>query len=111
MIAEENFLESKFGQTFVDWSNRIPAFFPALHKFTKPIVSFSFKSVLRREYSGWLATVVAFVYVDILREFFIWKELRINQTALYVLIGFVMVTLILRTIKHQTKLLNEEGRS
>ena len=57
MITEENFLETKFGQTFIDWSNQVPAFFPALGKFSKPVVPFSAKSVLRREYSGWLATV------------------------------------------------------
>ncbi len=111
MIAEENFLETKFGQTFVDWSNRVPAFFPALQNFTKPTVSFSIISVLRREYSGWLATVVAFAYVDVLRNYFIWKELKIENAVLYALVASAVLTLVLRTLKHQTQLLNEEGRS
>ncbi len=111
MVAEENFLETKFGQTFTDWSNHVPAFFPAFKKFIKPSVTFSFVSVLRREYSGWLATVVAFVYVDLLRNYFIWHVFEISKPVLIVLIATTAITLILRTLKHQTKLLNEEGRS
>ena len=68
-------------------------------------------SVLRREYSGFLATVLSFTFVDHLRYYFTTGEFDMYRTSSYVLLGAIVITLILRTLKHSTKLLNEEGRS
>ena len=111
MFAEERFLEKQFGQTYLDWSLKAPAFIPSMSGFISPDVKFSLISVLRREYSGWLATVFGFVFVDLLREYTVrnqWENYTIPLTVLGI---FLTLTLVLRTLKHQTKLLNEEGRS
>ena len=63
MYAEERFLERKFGEEYMSWSSSIPAFFPNLKLYKPSIIPFSLKTVLRREYSGVLATVIGFVYV------------------------------------------------
>ena len=65
MFAEERFLERKFGQDYLDWSLKAPAFIPAFGKYKKSETAFSLKTVLRREYSGVLATVIGFVFVDV----------------------------------------------
>src|SRR6185436_15753990 len=49
MFAEERFLERKFGDAYLTWSRKAPAFIPAIRKFVKSDVPFSIKSVLRRE--------------------------------------------------------------
>ncbi|HRC32344.1 MAG TPA: isoprenylcysteine carboxylmethyltransferase family protein [Bacteroidia bacterium] len=113
MFAEERFLEKKFGQAYLDWSLKAPAFIPAFKNFIPPVVPFSFISVLRREYSGFFATVLGFVFVDVLRNISInadfEKKYIPDQVIVIVLAG--MLTLILRTLKHNTNLLNESGRS
>lgn len=111
MFAEERFLEKKFGNVYLDWSLKAPAFFPNFSKFKAGETSFSLKSVLRREYSGILATVFGFVYVEFLIGWSRWQTVAIGKYLIYLLIATVVVTLILRTLKHSTKLLNEEGRS
>ncbi len=111
MFAEERFLEKQFGKSYLDWSMKAPAFIPRLSGFISPSVKFSLKSVLRREYSGWLATVIGFVFVDLLRRFTIRKEFEYSNTALIILGSAILLTLILRTLKHQTKVLHEEDRS
>ncbi|HNP98926.1 MAG TPA: isoprenylcysteine carboxylmethyltransferase family protein [Bacteroidia bacterium] len=111
MFAEERFLERKFGQTYLDWSLQVPAFLPKWSSFRKSTIPFSLKSVLRREYSGVLATVIGFVYVEILMGWFRYQTFTIGNKFIYVLIASVVITLVLRTLKHNTKILSEEGRS
>jgi protein-S-isoprenylcysteine O-methyltransferase Ste14 len=111
MFAEERFLEKKFGQAYLDWSSTKSAFLPRFSSYVKSSVSFSFKSILRREYSGVLATVIGFVFVEIFRNLFFKQCLCISETYWIVLSAVLVESLVLRTLKKKTTLLNEEGRS
>ena len=111
MFAEERFLEKKFGAPFVEWSLRVPAFLPKLSGFISSGIPFSMRSVLRREYSGVLATVIGFCYVELLIGWKLWKTFHIGRTFLIVLIASIIITLVLRILKRSTHVLNEEGRS
>ena len=111
MFAEERFLERKFGQDYLDWSLQAPAFWPSFKKYRKSVVSFSLKSVLRREYSGFLATVIGFIFVDLVRDFATMGSFELNWNYAYVLGTAIVITLILRTLKHSTNVLKEEDRS
>lgn len=112
MFAEERFLEGKFGDDYMNWSNGVPAFIPAFNKFVKSSIPFSLKTVLRREYAGILATVLGFVFVDYLRAFF--SGLLENswiRPSFYVLIAALVYALIFRSLKHYTRLLHDANRS
>ena len=111
MYAEERFLERKFGDEYMDWANSTPAFIPSFGKCAKNVVPFSLKSVLRREYSGILATVLGFVFIDDLRNYFTLGKIIWNTPWHIALIVAVLLALILRSLKHYTSVLNEEGRS
>ena len=111
MFAEERFLEQKFGQNYLDWAKTLPAFIPKFSNLKKSDIPFSFISVLRREYSGVLATVIGFVFVDFIRNYFAGDDVLISNLSIEILIVSVLLSLILRTLKRHTKLLNEEGRS
>jgi hypothetical protein len=111
MFAEERFLERKFGDKYLKWASTLPAFIPRFSQFKKSDISFSLVSVLRREYSGLLATVIGFVFVDVLRNIFEGNTEIFSQLALSILIGTALLSLILRTLKRSTSLLDEEGRS
>ncbi len=111
MFAEERFLERKFGDDYLEWSKKIPAFIPDFKKYIPSVVHFSMKSVLRREYSGFLATVLSFTFVDYLRNYFLTGSFQIVRLSGYILLAAIVVTLLLRTLKHQTSWLKEEGRS
>ncbi|MBE0640457.1 MAG: DUF1295 domain-containing protein [Bacteroidales bacterium] len=111
MFAEERFLEGKYGQAYVDWSLTAPAFFPRLKGFRKPSIRFSLKSTFRREYSGWLAMAIGFAFIDVLRTRAISGEWEWQRNSVFVMIAFALVALLLRTLKHNTRLLHVEGRS
>lgn len=111
MFAEERFLERKFGDFYIKWSNTVPAFIPCIRKYIKGDIPFSMKSVLRREYSGVLATVFSFAFVDQLRFYFSYNTFDIHRPAIYILAATLIIVLFLRTLKKSTKLLDETGRS
>jgi len=112
MIAEERFLERKFGDHYTLWSNSISAFFPTSLNFKKSIIPFSFVSILRREYSSIFAAVIGFIYVELVRNYFFYSDERlISDSSFMTLLVSLVVVLLLRSLKHYTKLLNEYGRS
>jgi protein-S-isoprenylcysteine O-methyltransferase Ste14 len=111
MFAEERFLERKFGQQYLDWASNLPAFIPKFSQFKKSDIPFSVISVLRREYSGVLATVIGFVFVLLLRNFFEGNNTLVSDSWLIAIAITTLVSLFLRTLKRSTSLLDEEGRS
>lgn len=52
IFAEESFLRSKFGEEYIAWTMNTPPFFPKLSGYVPSQMSFSLRSMLRREYSS-----------------------------------------------------------
>lgn len=111
MFAEERFLERKFGQPYLDWSQKIPAFIPSFKNYEKGNIPFSFKTILRREYSGVSATVISFLFIDVVRDFFETGTFQFSNIQYGWLAFALLFSLILRSLKHYTKILFEEDRS
>ena len=111
IFAEERFLERKFGKDYLKWSTTLPAFFPSLSNFKKSSIPFSITTVLRREYAGLLAAVISFNFIELCRNYFTIYEFKISSFSLKVLIFTTILTLILRSLKYYTNLLEEKDRS
>lgn len=118
MFAEECFLEKQFGQKYIDWSMKVPAFIPCFRKFEKGNMTFSFKAVLRREYAGFFAMALCFVFMDYLRAYgiyslqsgaFSFESFEWLRPSLWCLFAAAFITLLLRTLKHHTKILDAES--
>lgn len=117
MFAEEAYLESRFGQQFIDWADRVPPFLPAFGKFEKGNIPFSFKAVLRREYTGLFAITLVYTMIDYIIHFtirFLYQNDALSvsdylRPSLYCLLVVLVITLILRTLKHYTRVLNPEA--
>lgn len=110
MFAEERFLERKFGDAYMNWANQTPPFLPGFRKYKKNEIPFSTKTILRREYSGVLATVFGFTFIDDLRHFFSTGSFKLITNWHYALLATLLLALILRSLKHYTKVLNEKDR-
>lgn len=111
MFAEERFLERKFGESYVNWSMKVPPFWPSMKNHIPTEIPFSMKTILRREYSGITATILGFVFVDVLRVWFSTEEFTISTNQLIALIVAFAISLVLRSLKHYTKVLYEADRS
>ncbi len=111
MFAEERFLERKFGDAYMNWAERTPAFIPCFRKYERNEMPFSFRNVFKREYSGMLATVVGFVFIEDVRRYFDYQLFSWKTTGHYVLLATLVIMLVLRSLKHYTKVFDEEGRA
>lgn len=110
IATEEKFLADKFGSPYLDWAKHVPAFFPRLSGWTPPSLPFSFRNVLRREYSSFFAIVAIFFALDQSREFLAEQQQTIDPAWLSALVGGAAVYLGLRWLKKRTKLLKVVGR-
>lgn len=111
MFSEEVFLEKEFGEKYVKWSIKTPAFVPSWKHYRKSEVSFSFKTLLRREYPGVSAAIIGFLYVDFVRNWFFFGEPKWLLSHGVTLVVALLISLILRTLKHHTDVLREDDRS
>jgi len=110
IYAEEDFLLEKFDDEYKKWTDKTPAFFPKFKSWKKPELTFSLKTVLRREYSSFFGMVTSFTVLEILGNLFEEKKFEIGRDWL---VGFgisLLIYLTLRTLKKKTKFLNVNGR-
>ena len=109
MFAEERFLERKFGEIYMNWARKTPAFIPCFKKYERNELPLSYKSILKREYSGVLATVVGFVFIDDLRKYFEVGHIEFDTIAHWALAVTIVIVLVLRSLKQYTQFFREEG--
>jgi hypothetical protein len=109
MFAEEQFLRKKFGDTYLAWSEKVPAFIPKFSSFKSPSYPFSWKKVLKKEKNGVFALFFIFCLFDVSGEL-IQNGQNFNRFLLS-MTGITGVSYIfLKFLKKKTKALNEEDR-
>jgi protein-S-isoprenylcysteine O-methyltransferase Ste14 len=110
IFAEEAYLRDKFGNEYLEWANKTPAFIPKLSQYRKANLPFSLRNVLRREYNGFFAVIVILFVLETVGEIFVKGRLEFDLGWIFLLgIGFV-VWMVLRSLKKYTKVLYVEGR-
>lgn len=107
MFAEEEFLRGKYGQTFVEWAAKTPAFLPNFRHWTAPSAPFNYRVVLRREYSGVLLLVLIFAALDVLEWRVSYGEWRLDPLWAWILAVGVVVAIVLRGLRRGTTLLED----
>lgn len=109
MFAEEEFLRIKFGEAFIDWAKRTPAFFPRLSLWQPPERPFSLRKVLRQEYSGLFGLVVAFVCLEAGEHLVVEHNLPFERFWVTFGVGGVVIYITLRMLRKHTTFLNDCG--
>lgn len=115
MYAEEAFLRDKFGVDYLNWASALPAFIPSFGRWKSPKEFFSFKNVLRREYTG-LFNLVNIFFVFHYAHSVIKAENNFtilgNNEKLWlgILIFNIVFYFTIRFLHKKTSLLKVEGR-
>ncbi|HWP58478.1 MAG TPA: isoprenylcysteine carboxylmethyltransferase family protein [Candidatus Acidoferrales bacterium] len=79
IFAEEMFLRRKFGERYVEWASRTPAFFPRFSQWRPPSLPFNWKKVLRREYHGPAAVVASMFLLEAAGDLYSGHGLEIDS--------------------------------
>lgn len=109
MYAEEQFMRKKFGETYTNWASKTPAFIPDITLYKKPALPFSWKKVLKKEKNGFAAVFIVFYLFYAAGEWVEGDSIN-NNFLLYGTIFSILFYIVIKTIRKQTTLLNEEGR-
>ncbi|NBA86575.1 DUF1295 domain-containing protein [Emticicia sp. CRIBPO] len=111
MFAEEAFLRRKFGNLYLDWAAKTPAFVPALKVPTKPKYPFSIKKVLKKEKNGVAALFILFYIFELVAQFAVTGTVKFETTFWFWGAAISSgIYLVLKVIKKYTRLFDEEGR-
>lgn len=109
MFAEEQFLRRKFGQIYLEWSEKTPAFIPKVSGFHNNNMDFSWKKVLKKEKNGLLAVFIIFMLFNIIGEAGE-KRAEYNMFFIYGTAVTLFIYLVLKYLKKYTQVLDEAGR-
>ena len=108
MFAEEQFLRRKFGNEYIEWSERVPAFIPNFRNYQKSNLPFSWKKVLKKEINGVFALFLIFCLFNVSGEL-VDGEIDFNYFLIIMCfltgIGFI----VLKCLKKYTSVLKELG--
>ncbi|MCK6418391.1 MAG: isoprenylcysteine carboxylmethyltransferase family protein [Alphaproteobacteria bacterium] len=115
VLAEENYLSEKFGAVYDEWRSKTPVIIPNLKLWHAPELSFSLRTVLKREYPGLLGLASAFLILEFITDVVVEREnlsaWLADDFAWPVIFAIILVfTLILRAIKKNTSLFKVKGR-
>jgi protein-S-isoprenylcysteine O-methyltransferase Ste14 len=110
MYAEEQFLRRKFGQTFIDWSNKTPAFIPNLSLYKKSDLTFSLRNIIKREHNGFFNLVFIMTVFRIVGFGMTTQKFYLDTPWIIIFSTSFAIFLTIRIIKKFTKVLNVEGR-
>jgi isoprenylcysteine carboxyl methyltransferase (ICMT) family protein YpbQ len=111
MFAEEQFLRKKFGTQYTEWASKTPAFWPRFSQFKKADLYFSWRKILKKEKNGLAAMFALFYIFFLLRNYIINGKIDFNLSFWMVsTILSLVLYLILKYLKYNSNILNEEGR-
>jgi protein-S-isoprenylcysteine O-methyltransferase Ste14 len=110
MFAEEEFLQEKFGDVFVEWAEKTPAFIPKFSPWVKPDLPFSCKTAVRKEYSGFFAMIAVFTALKVAGEFFGRGRLGLDWSWALLFGVSLSIYLGVRYLKKRTAWLQVAGR-
>lgn len=110
MFAEEEFLRKKFGDTYVEWAKKTPAFFPTFKNWQRPQLPFSFRTVVKREYLDFFGVIAAFTLLEFVGDVVVEGRFTLDWMWLIIFTVGLIIFLTLRIVRKKTRILNIEGR-
>lgn len=111
MFAEEDFLHKTYGKSYEDWATKTSAFIPSFKQYIPSPIPFSFKAIFRREYSGILATIISYAFVDVCIYYFHNSLENYPKVHVYTISCGLLLVIISKGLRKFTDVLAEEGRS
>jgi protein-S-isoprenylcysteine O-methyltransferase Ste14 len=110
MLAEERYLEARFGDHFRRWAASTPAFVPRFSQWRSPDLPFSIRTVLQREYSGLLLLVLLHAGMEVIEHLWLDGRGMLGWPWIGLLVGALALYGILSVLKKRTVLLSVRGR-
>jgi len=110
IFTEEAFLRTRFGQSFLDWAERTPAFVPRLRQYVPAALPFCWRTVLRRECNGLLGVVAAMFLFEVVGDICYLGRVEFDPQWVWLVSVTVAIWAVLRVLRKFTRVLEVAGR-
>ncbi|MCX5702200.1 MAG: isoprenylcysteine carboxylmethyltransferase family protein [Candidatus Omnitrophica bacterium] len=110
VFTEEEFLREKFGDLFLAWAEKTPIIIPRFRNWKKPELSFSFKTVIRREFSTYLSIATTFFFLEVVTNLLAKKRFAVHSSWVIFFIVSLAIYFSSFILKKKTKLIDVPGR-
>ncbi|HNQ67048.1 MAG TPA: isoprenylcysteine carboxylmethyltransferase family protein [Bacteroidales bacterium] len=110
MFAEEGFLRKKFGDQYMIWAEKTPAFIPNFSNYKKSVLTFSVRNVLKREYNGFFNMIAIMTSFRILAYYIVDSRFFLDISWIIIFSCGFLIFGTLKILKKFTKVLEAEGR-
>jgi hypothetical protein len=108
IFAEEEYLREKFGEPYLMWAQKTPAFIPNFRNWRHSERAFSFRKALKNEYKSFFAMIVSYGVIEILGDVFVEHRLELDTMWLIILSFSSIFYIVTRTLKKKTRVLDYE---
>jgi hypothetical protein len=110
IFTEEEFLREKFGDAYLEWADRTPAFLPAIRKWRPPDLPFCWRTALKREYQTLFHLVIVFAAIEMIEDTIVERRIVVEPFWLVMLSSTLIFYTAVRILRKKTKLLHIQGR-
>lgn len=110
MFAEEEYLRQRFGEAYLEWAERTPAFIPRLSRWEPPSLPFSSRVVLGRENTTLYLIVSCFFVLGTLERLLMGHKPSLDPLLTGLFLGGTVLYLALKFLKKRTTILKVDGR-
>jgi hypothetical protein len=69
VLSEEGFLRETFGQSYLDYAQKVPCFLPRLGLWSSPELRWNLRMVIRREHDTMYSIALLFVLLEVSRHY------------------------------------------
>ena len=106
IFTEEAFLKRKFGNDFIVWAKKTPAFIPKFKNYRPPAHKFNWKKALKTEYNGFAALLLSMFALELYGDWLIKHKIDLDLHWI-ILVGIAVFTWIMvRFLKKYTRVLD-----
>jgi protein-S-isoprenylcysteine O-methyltransferase Ste14 len=99
ILSEEAFLRGKFGPAYEDWAARTPMLLPRFRNWVRPNLSFSWKTAIKREYTGLFLITTSLTVLEVLGDRIYLGRWTLDPTWAVIFCVGVAIYVTLRTLK------------
>jgi protein-S-isoprenylcysteine O-methyltransferase Ste14 len=110
IFTEEEFLRVKFKDQFLGWAKKTPIIIPRFRNWETPKLTFSLRTVIRREFSTYFSIVSTFFFLEVITNFINRKRLTVHNSWVTFFVISLAIYLTFLFLKRKTKLLKVADR-
>ncbi len=110
ILAEEDFLLNKFGETYTKWAEVTPVFVPVFRNRRPPEIPFSWRTALKSEYQTAAMTIFSFIVLQLVSHGHPAYSFASVKVWVYLLALNLAFFMVVRLVCKRTKFLHVSGR-